>query len=90
MKTSKVVSGESQEHFWHVVRRCLREFHKASPAVLAKVGRLRQKIDDAPIEEIEMFFHGEPFYVACDIAGRQLKVEDFLKPYLQIRDGDES
>jgi len=90
MKTSKVISGESQEHFWRVVRRCLREFHQASPAILARVGRLRQRIDEAPIEEIEMFFHGEPFYVACNLARCHLNVDDFLKPYLQIRDGDES
>jgi hypothetical protein len=87
MKTSKVISGESQEHFWRVVRRCLREFHDASPAVLARVGRLRQRIDEAPIEEIEIFFHGEPFFVACNLARCQLSIEDFLEPYLEIRDG---
>ena len=37
-----------------------------------------------------MFFHGEPFDIACNLAGRQLNVEDFLKRYLQIRDGDDS
>jgi hypothetical protein len=90
MKTSKVISGEAQEHFWRVVRKCLREFHEASPAVLARVGRLRQRIEEAPIEEIEMFFHGEPFNVACNLARRQLKVEDFLERYLQIRDGHDN
>ena len=45
MKTSKVISCESQEHFWHVVRACLQEFHDASRAVLGRVSKLRQKID---------------------------------------------
>lgn len=55
---------------------------------MARVSRLRQRIDEAPIEEIEMFFHGEPFDVACNLASRQLKVDEFLKRYLQMRDGD--
>ena len=90
MKTSKVISGDSQEHFWRVVRRCLKEFHQASQGVLTRVSRLRQRIDKAPIEEIEMFFHGEPSYVACNLAGHHLNIEDFLERYLQIRDGDDN
>lgn len=90
LKTSKVISCESQERFWRVVRMCLREFHHADPAVLAKVTRLRQKIDEASIEDIEMFFHSEPFDVACNVARRQLNVGDYLERYLQIRDGDDN
>ena len=86
LKTSKVISSASQEHFWRVVRMCLREFHHASPSVLARVTRLRQKINEASVEDIEMFFHSEPFDVACNVARRQLNVEDFLERYLQLRD----
>ena len=88
MKTSKLISCESQEHFWHVVRVCLREFHHASPTVLGRVSRLRQKIDDAPSDEAELFFHGEPFNVACGLARRRLPIEPHLQRYLEIRDGE--
>ncbi len=87
MKTSKVISCESQEHFWDVVKACLREFHHASRTVLGKVAKLRQEIDDAPIEEVELFFHGEPFNVACGIARHRLPIEPHLKRYLELRDG---
>ena len=87
MKTSKVISCEYQEHFWHVVRACLREFHDASQTVLGRVSKLRQKIDDAPIEEVELFFHGEPFNVACGLARHRLPIEPHLQRYLEIRDG---
>ena len=86
MKTSKVVSPESQEHFWHVVGACLREFHHASQAVLGRMSKLRQKIEDAPIEEIELFFHGEPFNVACGLARQRLPIEPHLQRYLEIRE----
>jgi hypothetical protein len=75
VKPSQIVSDESQEHFWHVVRACLREFHHASPTVLGRMSKLRQKIDDAPIEEVELFFHGEPFNVACGLARQRLAIE---------------
>jgi hypothetical protein len=90
VKTSKVISSESQEHFWRVVRACLREFHHASQAVLARVSKLRQTIDDAPIEEVELFFHGEPFNVACGLAGRRLPIKPHLQKYLEIRDGQDN
>jgi hypothetical protein len=90
VKTSKVISRESQEHYWHVVRACLREFHHASQTVLGRVSKLRQKIEDSPIEEVEIFFHGEPFNVACGLARRRLPIEPHLQRYLEIRDGKEN
>lgn len=54
------------------------------------MSKLRQKIDDAPIEEIELFFHGEPFNVACGLARRRLSIEPFLQRYLEIRDDQEN
>ena len=87
MKTSKVISCEAQEHFWDVVKACLREFHHATQTVLGRVSRLRQKIDDAPIEEVELFFHGEPFSVACGLARHRLPIKPHLPRYLEMRDG---
>ena len=90
LKTSKVISCESQEHFWRVVRTCLREFHHADRPAFARLTRLRQRIEEAPLADLEMFFHSEPFDVACNIARREIKVEDFLARYLEIRDGNQN
>jgi hypothetical protein len=88
LKESKVISLESQEDFWRVVRTCLREFHHADRAARARLTRLRQRIEEGTREELEIFFHSEPFYVACNIARRDLNVKDYFKRYLEIRDGN--
>ncbi len=87
MRASNVIPADAQDHFWSVVRCCVREFHtEVSPSLLSKVNRLRKKIEHLPLEEMELFFHSEPFDVACRLAGHPLKVEDHLERYLQIRD----
>jgi hypothetical protein len=88
LKESKVISLESQEDFWRVVRTCLREFHHADRAALARFSRLRQKIGEGTKEELEIFFHSEPFFVACNIARRDLNVKDYFQRYLKIRDSN--
>ena len=71
MKSSKIVPVEDQEHFWSVVRKCVRAFHAAqSVAILSRVNRLRKKVEQLPTEEMELFFHSEPFDVACRVAER--------------------
>jgi hypothetical protein len=89
MRHSKIICIDSQKDFWRVVRKCLHEFHDASPSVIARVRRLRQKVEGAPLGEFELFFHREPFDTACGIAKCKLKVEDVIERYLEIRDGDE-
>lgn len=89
MKPSPVIPRDAAEHFWSVVRRCIREFHaKRSVSALGKATRLRKKVERLPVEELELFYHGEPFDVACRLAGRDLRVEDHLEHYLEIRDSD--
>lgn len=88
MKTSPVISAESQEHFWRVVQACLREFHHDLAAAQARLTTLRQEVEESSVEDIELFFHGEPFLVACALAGQDLPVEPHLAHYLAIRDGD--
>jgi hypothetical protein len=89
MSSSKVIPDEAQDHFWSVVRNCVREFHAdRASSVLSKVTRLRQKVERLPTEETELFYHAEPFDVACRLADHPLKVEDYLERYLQIRDKD--
>lgn len=88
MKSSQVIPRDAADHFWSVVRRCIRLFHaKRSVSALGKATRLKKKVEGLPVEEMEIFYHGEPFDVACRIAGRSLRVEDYLDRYLKIRDG---
>jgi len=89
MRGSKIIPEEDQEHFWSVVKQCLREFHAArTPSLLRKMNRLRVKVEKLPLEGMELFFHSEPFDVACQLADHPLRVEDHLERYLSIRDKD--
>jgi hypothetical protein len=86
MKTSNVISRETQEHFWSVVRKCLHEFHQATPPVYERLQELQTTIDASPIEEVELFFHNEPFDVARNVARHRLPMEPVLERYLALRD----
>src|SRR5262245_49940272 len=39
---------------------------------------------------MELFYHAEPFDVACDLAGNPLNIKDYSAKYLAIRDGTTS
>lgn len=81
-------SIESQEQFWCVARRCLHHFHHAPPQIYKRLRELRAKIDVATIEEVELFFHDEPFNIACDVAQHAIPVKSVLKQYLEMRDNE--
>ena len=40
------------------------------------------------IEQMELFYHADPFDVACNLADNPLNVKDYLDKYLEIRDAD--
>lgn len=87
MKPSEVILVADQELFWKVVRDCIREFHSVcAKRSLEAATRLRRKVNAMPIEELELFYHAEPFEVACNLAERPLDVRQFVEPYLRIRD----
>ena len=89
MKTSDVIPNNEQDHFWSVVRQCIRKFHAGSATrTLIEVTRLRKKVKGMPLEQMELFYHAEPFDVACDLADNALDVKDHLDEYLEIRDAD--
>jgi hypothetical protein len=91
MRSSNVIPEEAKEHFWSVVRECVREFHSEQAQFLrGKLSRLRKKVADLPIQEMELFYHSEPFDVACRLAQRPLKVKDYLERYLTIRDAEDA
>ncbi len=87
MSSSAIVPDDAKDQFWSVVRECLREFHKmATEITRRKAARLQKKIESMPSESMELFYHSEPFDVACDIANHPLNLERHLNRYLQIRD----
>ena len=89
MTSSAVIPKEEQDHFWIVVRQCIRRFHaRCSSSTLTKATRLRKKVNGMRVEQMELFYHAEPFDVACNLAGNPLDVKDHLDKYLEIRDAD--
>ena len=89
MKSSDIIPKDEQDHFWSVVRECLRRFHACcASSALTEATRLRKKVNGMPMEQMELFYHAEPFDVACNLANNPLNVEDHLAEYLKIRDAD--
>ena len=87
MKSSDVIPMEEQDHFWNVVRECIQKFHAGCAAgALAAATRLRQQVNRMPLEQMELFYHAEPFEVACDLADNPLDVKAHLDEYLALRD----
>ncbi len=87
MRSSNVIPKDEQDHFWSVVRQCIRKFHACcAPSTLAAATRLRKKVNGMPVEQMELFYHAEPFDVACNLADNPLDVRNHLDEYLAIRD----
>jgi hypothetical protein len=75
-----------KEEYWEVVVDCLTRFHQFSAAdARARSEKLRASIE-APPEGIssEIFYHAEPFDVACDLAKRRLDPSRYRAEYDQI------
>jgi hypothetical protein len=89
MKSSNVIPKEERDHFWSVVRQCIRRFHPGcASSTLPAATRLRKKVNAMPVEQMELFYHAETFDVACNLADTPLDVRDHLDEYLEIRDAD--
>ena len=89
MKFSDIIPKDEQDHFWSVVRQCIGRFHaRCASSTLAEATRLRKKINGMPVDQMELFYHAEPFDVACNLADNPLDVKDHLVEYLEIRDAD--
>ena len=89
MKSSNIIPKDEQDHYWSVVRQCIRKFHSCcASAALREATRLRKRVEGMPVEQMELFYHAEPFDVACNLAKNPLDVKDYLDEYLEIRDPD--
>jgi hypothetical protein len=87
MSGSLVIPDDAKAEFWEVVTDCLRTFHKmTTQGAHRKVASVRKGVENLTTSQIELFYHSEPFDVACEIACNPLDVEPYLNRYLQIRD----
>ena len=82
-----VIPADAQDRFWAVVRDCLREFHgMTSTASQRKAKHLREKLELLPDGVAMMFYHGEPWDVACNLAKEELDIGPHAERYLYLRD----
>ncbi|MBY0526552.1 MAG: hypothetical protein K2R98_24365 [Gemmataceae bacterium] len=87
MNSSETTPDDARGHFWSVVKECLVQFHQRQPgAARAQVKQFRKKVDNLPAEQMELYYHSEPFDVACRLAKHPLSVKAYLTRYLEIRD----
>lgn len=72
-----------KDEFWEIVKDCLVEFHDLPlPKARDSSCDLRARIEFAPRGiSTAIFYHSEPFDVACDIAGKQLDFMAFRDRY---------
>lgn len=90
MSSSNVIADGAKSEFWAVVEACLSEFHGMKPETIRrKAGKLRSSIERMTADEMEFFYHSEPFDVANEIADDALKIEAHIDRYIQIRDGNQ-
>jgi hypothetical protein len=86
-----MIPEDAKDHFWSVVKECLVEFHRRPRAwSRTRTNRVRTRVEAMPHEEMELFYHSEPFDVACRLAQHPLDMAKHLSRYLQIRDGEDS
>jgi len=87
MNPSKVIPDHAKDRFWFVVRDCLVEFHDMDKSIVrAKVNNFRKRVENFPEDGMELFYHSEPFDIACRIAKHRLNVDNYLPRYIEIRD----
>jgi hypothetical protein len=72
--------------YWKVVQDCLVEILGFSRREANSMGKdLRRKIDEAPGEiSKDLFYHNEPFDIACDLARRKIECSDCQEKYESI------
>jgi hypothetical protein len=81
-----------KEAYWTIVTDCLERFHDFSHWEALSASRdLRDVIESPRYEDSpppgynsELFYHNEPFYVACDVAGRELNLDEHRAEYDEL------
>ncbi len=69
MTASRIIPEDAKDQFWSVVKECLVEFHQRPRAwSRATASRFRKEVEAMPRAQMELFYHAEPFDVACRLA----------------------
>ncbi len=78
-----MIDPKAKDAFWEVVEDCLVEIHGLSkPDAHKRSMDLRTRIESPPTGmSSDIFYHDEPFDVACDIVGRQLDLSQYRPQY---------
>ena len=81
-----MIDTKAKDVFWEVVEECLIVIHGFSkPEAYRRSLDLRTRIEAAPAGmSSDVFYHAEPFDVACDIAGKQLDLAQYRGQYEPI------
>jgi len=76
----------SKDDYWDVVEDCLHNLHRLSrPDAKQRTDVLRGIIENPPPDiSSDIFYHAEPFDVACDLAGEKLEIDDNRDEYYLI------
>ena len=72
-----------RDEFWRIVAECLVKFHRVPHRTArSRTHRLRERIESAPRGiSTTIFYHSEPFDVACDLAEKELDFIRFRERY---------
>ncbi len=82
-----MIRESAKTEFWGEVQLCLeRLFGYSEPKAACATKKLRQDVEDMPVGDI--FYHSEPFDVACDISGKE-PCADLRDKYSKIREESE-
>jgi hypothetical protein len=77
--------GFDETPFWVAVLRCLTEFHGLDERQAEKtLEAYRTRLKKHDKRTREFVFHYEPFYLACDLAGNNLEIDDNADKYEKI------
>ena len=78
-----MIDAKAIDAFWSVVQRCLVQFHGLSEDEAHRRSQpLRARIESPPIgTSSDIFYHAEPFDVACDLASDRRELSRYRQEY---------
>jgi len=86
-----MVQAAIASNFWAAVEDCLVTFHHCErKAAAEKVTALRRRLpkdSSAECEELsieDMIYHSEPWYIACNLAQKELSISQYQVAYESI------
>jgi hypothetical protein len=74
-----MINSDAKDRFWQIVEECLIMVHGLHQDVARRKSvDLRERLESPPTGmSSDMFYHAEPFDVACDIAKQARRLSDY-------------